>query len=141
MAQFGRALRSGRRGRKFKSCHLDQKSKLTLAVGLDFLFVETRLEKNGFASAKCRTFGECSASSGSCQRRQACGQVLSPRHAICVVDTLLFYGFYSRIFRFLIEIRPQAKLDLFGLSFVFFLRLYHDNFVTRLETAVLLYFT
>ena len=23
MAQFGRALRSGRRGRKFKSCHLD----------------------------------------------------------------------------------------------------------------------
>ena len=26
MAQFGRALRSGRRGRKFESCHLDQKS-------------------------------------------------------------------------------------------------------------------
>ncbi len=26
MAQFGRALRSGRRGRRFKSCHLDQKS-------------------------------------------------------------------------------------------------------------------
>ena len=25
MAQFGRALRSGRRGRRFKSCHLDQK--------------------------------------------------------------------------------------------------------------------
>ncbi len=24
MAQFGRALRSGRRGRKFESCHLDQ---------------------------------------------------------------------------------------------------------------------
>ena len=24
MAQFGRALRSGRRGRRFKSCHLDQ---------------------------------------------------------------------------------------------------------------------
>ncbi len=23
MAQFGRALRSGRRGRKFKSCHAD----------------------------------------------------------------------------------------------------------------------
>ena len=27
MAQFGRALRSGRRGRKFESCHLDHKSK------------------------------------------------------------------------------------------------------------------
>ncbi len=25
VAQFGRALRSGRRGRRFKSCHLDQK--------------------------------------------------------------------------------------------------------------------
>ena len=27
MAQFGRALRSGRRSRRFESCHLDQKSK------------------------------------------------------------------------------------------------------------------
>ena len=27
VAQFGRALRSGRRGRKFESCHLDYKSK------------------------------------------------------------------------------------------------------------------
>ena len=27
MAQFGRALRSGRRGRKFESCHLDQKKR------------------------------------------------------------------------------------------------------------------
>ena len=26
VAQFGRALRSGRRGRRFKSCHLDQKT-------------------------------------------------------------------------------------------------------------------
>ena len=26
MAQFGRALRSGRRGRRFKSCHPDHKS-------------------------------------------------------------------------------------------------------------------
>ncbi len=26
VAQFGRVLRSGRRGRRFKSCHLDQKS-------------------------------------------------------------------------------------------------------------------
>ena len=27
VAQFGRALRSGRRGRRFKSCHLDQNRK------------------------------------------------------------------------------------------------------------------
>ena len=27
VAQLGRALRSGRRSRRFKSCHLDQKSK------------------------------------------------------------------------------------------------------------------
>ena len=28
VAQFGRALRSGRRGRRFESCHLDQKKLL-----------------------------------------------------------------------------------------------------------------
>ena len=38
VAQFGRALRSGRRGRKFESCHLDQKKKRGLAP-LSFLFV------------------------------------------------------------------------------------------------------
>ena len=29
VAQFGRALRSGRRGRRFKSCHLDQKRRFS----------------------------------------------------------------------------------------------------------------
>ncbi len=31
VAQFGRVLRSGRRGRRFKSCHLDQISSLVIA--------------------------------------------------------------------------------------------------------------
>ena len=37
MAQFGRALRSGRRGRRFESCHLDQKSKFDF-VGFGFFY-------------------------------------------------------------------------------------------------------
>ena len=32
VAQLGRALRSGRRGRKFKSCHLDQKDYLMVVL-------------------------------------------------------------------------------------------------------------
>ena len=39
MAQFGRALRSGRRGRKFESCHLDQKRTEALASVLFCLWV------------------------------------------------------------------------------------------------------
>ena len=31
VAQFGRALRSGRRGRRFKSCHLDHSSEMLSA--------------------------------------------------------------------------------------------------------------
>ena len=39
MAQFGRALRSGRRGRRFKSCHLDHKKNLnTFFIALRFFF-------------------------------------------------------------------------------------------------------
>ena len=36
VAQFGSALRSGRRGRRFESCHLDQKERV--GVCLPFLF-------------------------------------------------------------------------------------------------------
>ena len=37
VAQFGRALRSGRRGRRFKSCHPDQNGKqIALLCGLFF---------------------------------------------------------------------------------------------------------
>ena len=43
VAQFGRALRSGRRGRKFKSCHLDQKKRYQMK-GISFYLVCTRLE-------------------------------------------------------------------------------------------------
>ena len=39
MAQFGRALRSGRRGRRFESCHLDQRNSTDLLVGAVFLFM------------------------------------------------------------------------------------------------------
>ena len=39
VAQFGRALRSGRRGRKFESCHLDQKGNDNFRRRLSFPFV------------------------------------------------------------------------------------------------------
>ena len=38
MAQFGRALGSGPRGRTFKSCHSDQKKKTAFAVFFAFGF-------------------------------------------------------------------------------------------------------
>ncbi len=44
VAQFGRALRSGRRGRRFKSCHLDQNLPVLLDEG-DFLWQDLNLEK------------------------------------------------------------------------------------------------
>ena len=39
VAQFGRALRSGRRGRGFESRRLDQKSKFDFLSSLDFSFL------------------------------------------------------------------------------------------------------
>ena len=44
VAQLGRALRSGRRGRKFKSCHLDQKITDTFGYLLFFYIIKTRPE-------------------------------------------------------------------------------------------------
>ena len=44
VAQLGRALRSGRRGRKFKSCHLDQKKRYQMKGVSFYLLVWTRLE-------------------------------------------------------------------------------------------------
>ena len=50
VAQLGRALRSGRRGRKFKSCHLDQTRKIRTSslkmVCSDFLFAHNDLAFN-----------------------------------------------------------------------------------------------
>ena len=51
MAQFGRALRSGRRGRKFESCHLDQSQKAELRKKLviqPFFVTWGVLRKTGF---------------------------------------------------------------------------------------------
>ena len=51
MAQFGRALRSGRRGRKFESCHLDQLQKAELRKKLviqPFFVTWGVLRKTGF---------------------------------------------------------------------------------------------
>ena len=44
VAQFGRAPRSGRGGRKFKSCHLDQKSALREISLNAFLFAKIWLK-------------------------------------------------------------------------------------------------
>ena len=43
VAQLGRALRSGRRGRRFKSCHLDQYNKRD-SVGVSFVMLLLRQE-------------------------------------------------------------------------------------------------
>ena len=43
VAQFGRALRSGRRGRKFKSCHLDQVVVDFVSFATTFLLKSHRL--------------------------------------------------------------------------------------------------
>ena len=38
VAQFGSALRSGRRGRRFESCHLDQKQRVPFGTLLFFIY-------------------------------------------------------------------------------------------------------
>ena len=48
MAQFGRALRSGRRGRRFKSCRLDQKSVFPLWEARIFLCLILWLIRSNF---------------------------------------------------------------------------------------------
>lgn len=44
VAQFGRALRSGRRGRRFKSCHPDQKRQ-TNRIIMRFVFFIAKFEQ------------------------------------------------------------------------------------------------
>lgn len=58
VAQLGRALRSGRRGRKFKSCHLDHKKEIPNERYLFFyLLVYTRLElAAGFSQIAAKKF-------------------------------------------------------------------------------------
>ncbi len=57
VAQFGRAPRSGRGGRKFKSCHLDQKEaghSLECPASFFCLFARFELATRG---SKCEAFG------------------------------------------------------------------------------------
>ena len=54
IAQFGSALRSGRRGRRFKSCHLDQKERV--GIRLPFLFL-LRIRSCIFAPSPERSEG------------------------------------------------------------------------------------
>ncbi len=49
VAQFGRALRSGRRGRRFKSCHPDQK-RLTNRIIMRFVFLLPNVSRNNTES-------------------------------------------------------------------------------------------
>ena len=49
VAQFGRALRSGRRGRRFKSCHPDQKRQ-TNRIIMRFVFLLPNLRRNNTES-------------------------------------------------------------------------------------------
>ena len=54
VAQFGRALRSGRRSRRFKSCHLDQKNGIRPLARCHFLIDQMAEPKTrkGFKSEK-----------------------------------------------------------------------------------------
>ena len=45
VAQFGRALRSGRRGRRFESCHLDQKQRVGICLPSVFLIADARFRQ------------------------------------------------------------------------------------------------
>ena len=57
VAQFGRAPRSGRGGRKFKSCHLDQKGSRTFfRMSCFFFCLFTRFEL-ATRGSKCEAFG------------------------------------------------------------------------------------
>ena len=49
VAQFGRALRSGRRGRRFKSCHPDQKRQ-TNRIIMRFVFLLPNVSRNNTES-------------------------------------------------------------------------------------------
>ena len=49
VAQFGRALRSGRRGRRFQSCHPDQKRQ-TNRIIMRFVFLLPNLSRNNTES-------------------------------------------------------------------------------------------
>ena len=55
VAQFGRALRSGRRGRRFKSCHPDQKRQ-TNRIIMRFVFLLPNVSRNNTESEVIKEF-------------------------------------------------------------------------------------
>lgn len=50
VAQFGRALRSGRRGRRFKSCHPDQKRQTNRIIMRFVFFLLPNVSRNNTES-------------------------------------------------------------------------------------------
>ena len=55
VAQFGRALRSGRKGRRFESCHPDQIKEYTLQGVFFYLLMNRGFEPRGGTAVNERT--------------------------------------------------------------------------------------
>ena len=82
MAQLGRALRSGRRSRRFKSCHLDHKKKTVLAAVFLFMLKAVDRFETGAEGAQVhiRHAGDASLLVGDkCADHGAKRSYLSPR--------------------------------------------------------------
>ena len=125
MAQFGRALRSGRRGRKFKSCHLDQIPPYRLCGEAGFFCISVaRLEKNGFAKQNCNLPVD------GCKVRVRAGETVSPGKS-CHLDHRqgLTHSGLGFVFVFnpcpeavhlrYEQLQPQARPDPFRVRFCF----------------------
>lgn len=56
VAQFGRALRSGRRGRRFKSCHLDHGKNSLFMVSFYFLLSYIKIKSRRRLSKRLEKF-------------------------------------------------------------------------------------
>ena len=82
VAQFGRALRSGRRGRKFESCHLDQlqKAELRFFVVQPFSLSGRFCEKQAFPKRRGENSGhfpyDCRTAALSLTRIIVCAIIL-----------------------------------------------------------------
>ena len=100
MAQFGRALRSGRRGRKFKSCHLDQKSSRCFCAEGFFLSVLWQDLKRTVCRRQIVTFRWTVTKPGFVPPKQFRRASLvtstsrEPRRAIRVIKIQLFYSLH-----------------------------------------------
>ena len=70
VAQFGRALRSGRRSRRFESCHLDHKEGTALVAVFSLCLRVARKEPD--LRSKCRFAFTARRSASLLARRRAC---------------------------------------------------------------------